>query len=347
MKGAPFIPSTNSSTACPPLGSDGLCDSFSAADAKYFQSQGWNLIRLGVIWAGGQPTLSHHENDELDADFKARLLALLDLAHEYDLRVVLDIHQDAIGTSVCGEGLPLWYFQEHLPHLMGKPLIGFDAHSPTGECSMTDFSGWAKFKDDPEYNTTMAHLIGTSAGRSAYARYVGVLTEAVADSPAAVGIELMNEPPILNFRVEEHKLYDLYKECYDAVRAVSDEMAVGVADAGQIPKFTSDEHLSRSNKEWLEEATHLMYTFHWYSSGFPEFDPAMANGVARAKYFDAVPVLTEFHWNADQAAGATEAGVMWTYYQYNGFCSIPAAYSADSDSGCEAGQECAFGACIT
>lgn len=117
-----------------------------------------------------------------------------------------------------------------------------------------------------------------------------MLTEAVADSPAAVGIELMNEPPILNFRVEEHKLYDLYKECYDAVRAVSDEMAVGVADAGQIPKFTSDEHLSRSNKEWLEEATHLMYTFHWYSSGFPEFDPAMANGVARAKYFDAVPV---------------------------------------------------------
>ena len=244
----------------------------------------------------------------------------------------------------------------------------------TGDCSVTDFDGWAKFSGDPEYNVkneccvqynnpgggwgkklvpsvgvqaAMAHLIGTAVGRSSYAAYVGLLAAAVADHPAAVGIELMNEPPILNFRAEEHKLYDLYEECYAAVRSVSDELAVGVADAGQVPRYAGDEHLSSSNKKWLESATHLMYTFHWYGGGFPEFPASLDNAAKRAAYMGAVPVLTEFHWDADKADQATEAGVMWTYYQYNGFCNVPAAYSADPDNGCLAGEDCEFGACIT
>ena len=56
--------------------------------------------------------------------------------------------------------------------------------------------------------------------------YVRLLTLAVADFPAAIGIELMNEPPT----VDSAALYQLFHECHDAVRAISPDMAVGVMD---------------------------------------------------------------------------------------------------------------------
>ena len=56
--------------------------------------------------------------------------------------------------------------------------------------------------------------------------YVRLLTLAVADFPAAIGMELMNEPPT----VDSAALYQLFHECHDAVRAISPDMAVGVMD---------------------------------------------------------------------------------------------------------------------
>ena len=55
---------------------------------------------------------------------------------------------------------------------------------------------------------TMAHLIGTQAGRKAYAAYVGLLARAVAQHPAAIGIELMNEPPFFHNHIENDWLFD-------------------------------------------------------------------------------------------------------------------------------------------
>ena len=64
--------------------------------------------------------------------------------------------------------------------------------------------------------------------------------------------------------LEAGALYDLFRECYDAVRAVSTELAVGVADAGQVAKYADDAHLPQHTRDWLRNnATHMMYTFHW------------------------------------------------------------------------------------
>ena len=57
-----------------------------------------------------------------------------------------------------------------------------------------------------------------------------MLAQAVAAYPAAIGIELMNEPPFWGgMPFEADALYALYNECYNAVRSVSSELAVGVA----------------------------------------------------------------------------------------------------------------------
>ena len=112
MKGPPWIPSVNATVPC---GADSACSTFSDADAIYLKSKGWNLIRLGVVWAGGQPTAE----PALDAAWVSRLHAVLEMCERHELRVILDIHQDAVGTAMCGEGVPMWYSQRHFPELIG------------------------------------------------------------------------------------------------------------------------------------------------------------------------------------------------------------------------------------
>jgi len=152
-----------------------------------------------------------------------------------------------------------------------KPLIGLKEHSITGECSLTDFEGWKKHSGDANYNilnscctainapggwgknlvptdfcqATATHLVTTDAGRKAYALYTQLLTLAVANHPAAVGIELFNEPPMPT--VEARWLYGLYRECYKAIREVSADMAVGLADTGSRSEFSTDERLQHAD----------------------------------------------------------------------------------------------------
>jgi len=111
MKGPPWIPSIHGNTTCG--GSE--CSTFTEADALHLKAKNMSVIRLGVIWAGGQPT----QEPKLDPDFVIRLHEILELCHNHSIRVILDLHQDAMGTAMCGEGLPMWFSQKHFPHLIG------------------------------------------------------------------------------------------------------------------------------------------------------------------------------------------------------------------------------------
>ena len=124
-----------------------MCKTFNEADALYFHSQGWNLVRLGVIWAGGQPT----PEPRLDEEFVRRLQAILELCHRHSIRVILDLHQDGMATAVCGEGVPMWYSQKHLGWLLGKPVVGVSSKL-VGKCSVSDFASWKEHSGDPLYN---------------------------------------------------------------------------------------------------------------------------------------------------------------------------------------------------
>mmetsp|Transcript_4215 Transcript_4215/g.8515 ORF Transcript_4215/g.8515 Transcript_4215/m.8515 type:complete len:426 (+) Transcript_4215:159-1436(+) len=371
VKGPPWIPEiTENGVSCKDLvDTNVICTTFNSMDIKKMKDAGLNTVRLGVIWAGFQPT----EEPKLDDDAVQRLQNFLRLAGENSIRVILDIHQDAISTATCGEGVPMWYTKKHLPHLIGKPVVGVKSKL-TGECSVTDLEGWAEYAGNVNYNilnkcctaintpgpwgeqtvptvgtqSTFAHLVGTSAGRKAYSTYVGLLASAVADFPAAIGVELMNEPPFWGgIKPETNALYTLYKESYEAVRAVSDEIAVGIADYGQIANYSDDAHISNELSDWLRNsATHMMYTFHWYSSGFGDFDEAMNNAKSLSKLWNAAPVLTEWSFDNENAAKLEEDEVNWTYYEWDSYCSVPAGVIKDSN--CTSGDaECSFGACIT
>jgi len=368
VKGPPWLPAVSGNTRCG-LSGTLSCKTFNEQDAKYFKSQGFNFIRLGVIWAGGQPNPAA----ELAPDFVSRLHALLELCQNHGIRVILDVHQDAMGTAMCGEGVPMWYSQKHLPHLIGMPVVGL-TEKFLGTCSDSDVTSWRQHAGDPNYNVlnecciklndpgagwgmkldpalqvqlTFAHVVGTSAGRQAYSAYVGMLARAVAQHPAAIGIELMNEPPFMSQAPFETRwLYELYKDCYDAVRAVSAELAVGIVDEGSVAKYADDDHVPSDIRSFLRnDATHLFYAFHWYHGGVfpPDIRQSIANAKSISALWKAAPVITEFPGRTmDLIEPLDEADISWAYYEYNSYCTVP-----DRGSNCSAGMPCAFGACIT
>jgi len=145
--------------------------------------------------------------------------------------------------------------------------VGYKEHKLTGKCSLTDFDSWKKHAGDPLYNVlnpccllinapggwgantiptdfcqaSATHLVTTEAGRKAYSEYVALLTQAVAGYPAAIGIELMNEPPMLD--IESRWLYELYQEAYTASREISPDIAIGLADTGSRSMYPDDSRL--------------------------------------------------------------------------------------------------------
>jgi hypothetical protein len=190
-------------------------------DAKLLKNQGYNFIRLGTPWAGGQP----EAGDTLDPKFERALQAILDVCQDAGIYAVLDLHQDAVAGTNCGEGMPTWISKLAVPELIGKPLAPVPEAVaagdlpadwpmlPDGSCGANDTDAWLEHAGDVNYNIrnsccrslnggswgalgystsaqgTMSYLLDESGdGPDHYAKYVELLVKAVAKHPHAVGI---------------------------------------------------------------------------------------------------------------------------------------------------------------
>ena len=119
VKGPPYLPSVSGDSVCKDVitdlcqgaGNCSSCTTFNEVDVAHIKANGWNSIRLGVVWAGAQP----RDEDRLDPDFLSRLHALLDLTDREGIAVVLDNHGDAVGSANCGNGIPMWFSQKASP----------------------------------------------------------------------------------------------------------------------------------------------------------------------------------------------------------------------------------------
>lgn len=125
VKGPPFIPDATGDGACGEFPNcddmhtcNTTCTTFNKHDAQLLKDQGYNFIRLGTPWAGGQP----ERGDALDPKFEKTLQAILDVCKDAGIYAVLDLHQDAVASANCGEGMPTWVSKLAVGELIGKPL---------------------------------------------------------------------------------------------------------------------------------------------------------------------------------------------------------------------------------
>jgi hypothetical protein len=97
---------------------------FSAADAAKIASLGFDVVRLGIVWAGLEPGKAgsnnpaictpgkpdeptHLDTSVLDA-YLARVKRTVDLLGRYHVYTLLDMHQDLYSQVLGGEGAPAW-----------------------------------------------------------------------------------------------------------------------------------------------------------------------------------------------------------------------------------------------
>eukprot|EP00747_Dinoflagellata_sp_TGD_P043861 gnl/TRDRNA2_/TRDRNA2_142929_c0_seq3.p1 gnl/TRDRNA2_/TRDRNA2_142929_c0~~gnl/TRDRNA2_/TRDRNA2_142929_c0_seq3.p1 ORF type:complete len:316 (-),score=43.99 gnl/TRDRNA2_/TRDRNA2_142929_c0_seq3:399-1346(-) len=305
-----------------------VCKTFNQYDIDVIKRSGGNAIRLGVTWAGAQPA----DTPKLDSNFIQRLYAILDLCERNGIYVILDAHQDAYGTSACGQGAPMWFSKLGIPNEVGKPIrlgsqlwqvllftsIRIRSYAD-GMCRSQDQAGWGSFAGADDYNIKNPCCLlnnqnnddlifsehaqeGWSylfnGGRKYYVRFLKLLAEAVKDKPAAVAIELFNEPLLIKLKeiFVDQSMWHTWRECYDAIQSVSPGMLVGVITIGQQPInywITSSVFLPDGFTEWLRDTKYAFYAWHWYF-GPPDKQNAVKNAQAYERGWNMPSLLTEY-----------------------------------------------------
>jgi endoglycosylceramidase len=78
-------------------------DGFSQDDAAFLAANGFNAVRLGVIWSGVEP-----EPGVIDYDYLASIQQTVQILAQYKIVAILDMHQDLYNEEFGGEGAPGW-----------------------------------------------------------------------------------------------------------------------------------------------------------------------------------------------------------------------------------------------
>ncbi|BBH18500.1 hypothetical protein Back2_27870 [Nocardioides baekrokdamisoli] len=191
---------------------------FSDDDAAFLAANGFNAMRLGVIWAAVEPRPGAYDDAYL-----ASLSQTVQTLARHGIVSLLDFHQDLYNEEFQGEGAPAWATQDG--GLLNPPL-GFPGNY---FANLAENHAWDAFWGSapaPDGRGLQDHYVGAVAHVASYFRGV----------PSVAGYEVMNEPwpgtawalclnPLLGC-----PLFDATLSAFNA-KAVS---AVRAADSGHL-----------------------------------------------------------------------------------------------------------------
>jgi endoglycosylceramidase len=144
---------------------------FTARDAKFLADNGFNAVRLGVLFAGVMPkpgVIDHHYLDQID-----RIVKLL---AAQKIWVLLDFHQDSFNEKFAGEGFPAWAVHDD-----GLPFVNL------GSFFVND--------QTPAVQTAYSHLWDDSEHLWQYYTQAWVaVAQKWRNQPYLMGYDLFNEP---------------------------------------------------------------------------------------------------------------------------------------------------------
>ncbi len=159
----------------PPYAPDAI--GFGDDDAAFLASEGYNTVRVGVIYAGVEPSPGVYDDNYL-----ARIEATVNTLARHGIVSLLDFHQDLYNERFQGEGWPDWAVQDD--GLPAQPQAGFPGNylaMPALQRSFDHF--WA---NDPG-----------PGGVGLQDRYAAAWAHVAArfrSNPSVLGYDLLNEP---------------------------------------------------------------------------------------------------------------------------------------------------------
>jgi endoglycosylceramidase len=255
-----------------------------AVQARTFMSAvrglGVNALRLVFSWEALEPV-----RGSFDAEYLSRYRALLDAAHEAELRVVIDFHQDVFQAAFCGDGFPEWALGD-IPH--GPPH--YDCNPLSWSFPYFDVTSGVSQAFDRLWNNRDGLLDSFEAMWRHVAREVG-------GHPAVSGFDVINEPGAGSQAIEvvgSTVLPPLYDRIAAAIETASGPAVIlGEEPVSATPGMSK---LVRPQHARFAYAPHY-YDFATTAGGFTQPEQvraAVSEMLSRGKSFAAPVVLGEF-----------------------------------------------------
>src|SRR3954452_8878228 len=154
----------------PPYAPDAI--GFGADDAEFLESEGYDTVRVGVIYKAVEPQPGVYDDAYLE-----RIAKTVDLPQQHGIVSLLDFHQDLYNERFEGEGWPDWaVMDDGLPN---RPQAGF----PGNYLTM------------PALQRAFDHFWNNDGGlQDRYAAAWAHVAARFKDVPGVLGYDLMNEP---------------------------------------------------------------------------------------------------------------------------------------------------------
>jgi len=222
---------------------------FSDDDAAFLAANGFNVVRLGVIWAGVEP-----EPGVFDDAYLASIAQTVQTLHDHGITAVLDFHQDAYASEFGGEGAPSWAVQDggldnpDLPFPYNVFFNPAETHAWDAFWSNSDASNGVGLENN--YAQMLEHVANYFKG-----------------TPGVGGFEIMNEPYSGSQTLaslfgspyfEAQQLTPFYDQAAAAIRAVDPNTPIfyepsQLTSTAGLPTYLG-----------TVDATNTVYSFHDY-----------------------------------------------------------------------------------
>ena len=285
---------------------------FDQDDARFLERNGFNGVRLGVIYKGLEPNPPSAGRPVYDDGYLEKIADTQRVLAHRRIFSQIDFHQDLFNERFQGEGWPDWQVEDDgLPN----PQNGFPdnyASNPALNRAFDHF--WANDK------------VGGVRLQDAYAAAWRHVAARFAGSPYLLGYDLLNEPwpgsvwPLCFSAAgcaafEQNQLTGFTKRVLAAIRQVDPATLVFYEPLVMfnfgIPTQMGDVGDPRTG-----------FSFHDYCGAGCD-DEVFANAVARAQATGDPPLNTEFGATTDPAelgrvvAAADKHMTGWMYWQYS------------------------------
>ncbi|CAJ1494482.1 cellulase family glycosylhydrolase [[Mycobacterium] kokjensenii] len=275
---------------------------FDEDDAAFLAANGFNVVRLGVIWAGVEP-----EPGVIDYDYLASIEDTVEILARHNIVAILDMHQDLYSGSLGGDGAPDWAVFTGGQADIDAGFPGSYFVSPAQNNAWDAF--WANEK--------------ASDGMGLQNHYA-LMWQAVANhfkgNENVAGYEIMNEPwagshwigsLLGNPYFDSQQLTPFYNQIDDAIRSVDPNKTVFFGPTTLDASLPVQTHLG------TVDDPNTVYSFHHY---------CMINALFPTSNFGC-------DWNADVVLGyasdyAQEHNIPALLSEYGATNNIPTITSA-------------------
>ena len=301
---------------------------FSDDDAAFLAANGFNAVRVGVIWSDLEP-----DPGVFNPAYLASIESTVQTLGNHGIYSIIDFHQDAYSTAFGGEGAPAWATESDGATNVSLPFpynIFFDP---------AEQQAWDSFWS----NADAPNDIGLEDNYAQMLEYVG---NAFNGNSNVAGFELMNEPSpgsstflstlLGGSFFDSQQLTPFYDQGSDAIRAVDPNTPIFFE-----PNLLSNAGLPTDLGH--VDATNTVLSFHDYC----EFDlgslgciPGVSAVVGNAETYaeaQGIPAfMTEFGATSDQTAiaapmqGADGNLIGWTEWAYSSQGDITTSASPPS-----------------